>query len=101
MACLIYLPPITNESESVRLLEEAYPALIRLAHVRHPENRNGALKQKALDLVMRDGIVKGYAQAGEHVKIAESLIKQMDKLVDEMGIDSVKHLKVITSLNST
>ena len=94
MPCLTYLPPITDEIESIKLLEEAYPTLIRFADVRYPEHRDRALKLKIIDRVMYDGLLKGYAHAGDHVKIAESLNKQMEKLVDVMGISSVEQLKV-------
>lgn len=39
-------------------------------------------------------MLKGYSHAGENVRIAELLMGQVVELVNEMGIASVKHLKV-------
>ena len=94
MPCLSYLPTLTEEAESLRILRAAYPALIQLALVRFPDDRKHAARIKALDRVLRNGIVKGYAHAGEHVKIAELFVHQITRLVEEMGIEFVRHLKV-------
>lgn len=95
--CLLYLPTLTVEKDSVLLLRAAYPALIGLAKSwasprsgeRHAKDR-----VRAMDRVMRKGILTGYAHAGEYVRIADELCVQMDVLIQEMGIDVVKHLKV-------
>ena len=94
MPCLSYLPTLTEEAESLRILGAAYPVLIQLALVRFPDDKKHAARIKALDRVLRNGIVKGYAHAGEHVKIAELFVHQITRLVNEMGIDFVRHLKV-------
>ena len=67
-----------------------------LTRVRYPVDTNQAEKNKTLDKIVRDGVLKGYAHAGEHVKIAEVLIRNLSELISEMGIASVKHLKVLT-----
>ena len=94
MPCLSYLPSLTEEPESLRILGAAYPVLIQLALARFPDERKYAARIKALDRVLRNGIVKGYAHAGDHVKIAELLVHQTTRLVNEMGTEFVRHLKV-------
>ena len=92
--CLMSLPSLTEEAESLETLKAAYPALISLALVRFPDKKHQAAKVKALDKILRDGVLKGYAQAGEHVRIGKVLINEMAVIVKELGIESVKHLKV-------
>lgn len=94
MPCLSHLPTLTEEADSLRILGAAYPVLIQLALVRFPDDKKHAARIKALDRVLRNGIVKGYAHAGDHVKIAEVLVHQITRLVNEMGIEFVRHLKV-------
>ena len=94
MPCLSYLPSLTEESDSLRILGAAYPVLIHLALVRFPDERKHAARVKALDRVLRNGIMNGYTHAGDHVKIAELLIHQTTRLVNEMNIEFVRHLKV-------
>ena len=76
------------------LLKEVYPALTSLAHARYSSPQEAGLLQEALDRLMREGILAGYAQAGEKVKIADFLTRQMGALVNEMGIGLVRYLKV-------
>ena len=99
MPCLSYLPTLTEEPKSLRVLGAAYPLLIQLALVRFPDDKHAA-RIRALDRVLRNGIIKGYGHAGEHVKIAELFVHQITRLVNEMGIEFVKHLKV-QSLQNT
>jgi len=94
MPCLMYLPSLTEEAESLHLLRAAYPALISLARVRFADEKQRDAKMKALDRILRYGVLKGYGHAGEHVRIAELLVNQIENLINEMGIASVKHLKV-------
>ena len=94
MPCLAYLPTLTKEADSRLLLEQAYPALVKLAGVRFPGEARRALRVEALNRIMRGGVLKGYAQAGEYVKVAEILVMQLTVLVEELGIDIVRHLEV-------
>lgn len=117
--CLSYLPTLTPETESVKVLGAAYPALITLANVRFASIQgegqvNGRGKglgddrgkrqedgrTEALDRILRNGLLKGHGLAGEHVKIAEVLVSQLGVLVAEMGLESVRHLKYILPLLS-
>ena len=76
------------------MLTAAYPALISLTLVRFPGGKYQAAKTKALDRILRNGVLKGYAHAGEHVRIGNFLVNEIVVLVKELGVDSVKHLKV-------
>ena len=92
--CLLYLPELTPEPESLQLLSVVYPTLLSLVRTRFADTRDQRSKQKALDHIFRYGILKGYAQAGENVRIAEFLMRNMTNLMNEMGISSSSHLKV-------
>lgn len=94
MPCLLYLPSLTEEIESLQLLRTAYPALISLADVRFADEKHHVARMEGFDKVIRYGVLKGYTHAGEHVKIAELLMIQMKDLVDKMGVEFAKHLKV-------
>lgn len=108
MPCLLYLPTLTPEPESIRLLGAAYPALISLARARfEPTTRQTALVKvdritdkgtheriKYFDQIIRKGILGGYRHAGEHVKIAELLVTQIAIVIDQLGVHAVKYLKV-------
>lgn len=94
MQYLLYLPTIVPEEECLQILRAIYPTLIILTNSRYPEKNSRGLKLKCLDKVMREGIFKGYAHAGERIHVAEMLLQQMVLLIEEMGIWCVKHLKV-------
>lgn len=95
MPCLLYLPSLTEEAESLRVLEAAYRALISLAMVRFANEEQRRFRTKSLDRIFHHGIMKGYAHAGEHVKIAELLVNQIADLTNKMGIGCAKQLKVL------
>lgn len=99
---LHFLPTLTPEDESIELLSPAFDALLVLA---------GNLKAKAnlsgpnmshhtppsaalLDRVLRDGILSAYFHAKEHIRICQLLFAMNSRLLEEMGIKAVKHLKV-------
>lgn len=100
MPCLSYLPTLTPEEESVRLLSAVYPALLTLIQRRYatPSEDGERQRIKALDKILRVGILHGYAHAGENVTIATLLVSKISDLVNQMGIVSVKHLKVCISM---
>ena len=94
MQYLLYLPTIVTEEECLQILRVIYPTLITLTNSRYPSNNSRGLRLNCLDKIMREGIFKGYAQAGEKVHVAEMLLQQMVLLIEEMGIRCIKHLKV-------
>jgi predicted histidine transporter YuiF (NhaC family) len=94
MQYLLYIPTLVTETVSLQILGAVYPTLICLNRARYPDEKDRRLKLKGLDRIMREGVFKGYAHAGEKVRIAEILVKQMIALIDEMDINCAKHLKV-------
>lgn len=104
MPCLLFLPSLTPEDESKAILEATYGALIalnrRLCPVGGGGEKGRGRRIEGLDKIIRDGIFTGYAHAGEHVRIAELLVKKMTDLINEMGVDSAKHLKVLSRLST-
>lgn len=123
MPTLLYLPNLTPLSESVQLLPSAYNALVVLCDARFPpismdeskvisltsggpktekeKEKEVSLKKertKLLDRVMRKGVFTGYTHAMEHPEIVSIVITYLRVLTEKMGIESVKHLKVLPSL---
>jgi len=103
MPNLLYLPSLTPEAESLQLLGGVYPALVALVRARFGGEGGGkggggregmGGRQKALDEVFKVGVLKGYAYAGENIRVAEFLVGRMGELVREMGVESCKYLKV-------
>lgn len=74
--------------ESARLLTAAYAALRALSQ------RVGTTDQRLLDEIMRDGIFSAYFHAKEYPRIVTILAEQTKWVVEDMGINAVKHLKV-------
>jgi hypothetical protein len=92
---LLFLPSITPLEESLQLLPPAYKALETLSVARFGEDEKEKIeKMKFFDRVLRKGILMGYFHAQEHPAIVEVLMTQLAFVVSEMGIYSVKHLKV-------
>lgn len=94
MQYLLYLPIIVTEEECLQILRAVYPTLITLTNCRYSDKNDQGLRLNSLNKVMREGILKGYAHAGEKVHVAEMLLKQMAILIEQMGIWCAKHLKV-------
>ena len=94
MSCLLYLPSLTEEVDSLHILKAAYRALISLAVARFPGDEQQVFRMRTLDRILQLGVFKGYAHAGEHVRIAELLVDQITELTNKMGIESVKYLRV-------
>ncbi|KAJ0113995.1 hypothetical protein J7T55_010239 [Diaporthe amygdali] len=102
---LHFLPSITPEEESIILLEAAYTALLSLAsktdtRAGKSEPYGGSPKAKLLDKMLRDGVFSAYFHVKDHVRIVEVLLMQTAKIVDEMRIHSVKHLKDLIPMHT-
>ena len=107
MPCLTYLPSLTPEPDSVAILAATYPALFTLMKTRFPItaatppkdpirlNRN-----KSLDTILRKGILHAYAHCGQYPGITRVLFLNLITLLNELGIDSVKHLQYILPMLS-
>ncbi|KAK5121506.1 hypothetical protein LTR85_005339 [Meristemomyces frigidus] len=105
MPCLTFLPTITPEEESIDLLSAVYPALLALSRTRYPKTPPLSSKSTAsdlkrqrtkfLDMVVRKGILYGYQHCSQYPRITSILFDQLAPLLNELGIDSVKHLKYI------
>lgn len=102
---LHFLPSITPEEDSIILLEAAYTALLSLARRIEPrtgqaEAHRSSPKPKLLDKMLRDGVFSAYFHVKDHVRIVEVLLTQATKIVDEMQIHAVKHLKDLIPMHS-
>lgn len=120
LPCLTFLPQITPVEESFEILNAAYPALIQLSHVQYPSTLPPTLqkqhnkdntqslpqteitppKAKFLDRILLQGILTGYLHSGDNPRIATVLFAHLASLIQELGIDSVKHLKDVLPLLS-
>lgn len=87
------LPSLTPENESAALLSAAYRALIILA--RYEESETSAARgSQLLGKVLREGILVGYQHAKEYRAVVDVLVVAISNVVKEMGINSVRYLKV-------
>lgn len=97
---LTYLPSLTPEEESVQLLVPAFAALRCLASKPNgvDPSRGVTLPRKQdyrlLDKILREGVLMAFFHAKEYVGVVEVLCQQTSLVLAQMGIHSVKHLKV-------
>ncbi|KAI1261054.1 hypothetical protein F5Y18DRAFT_214193 [Xylariaceae sp. FL1019] len=105
---VLSLPSLTPPAESLTLLTAAYPALFDIAGL-DPSvagGQNGEQKQflesqrRSLDKIVREGIMVGFHHAKEHVRLAEFFCQILCRLINGMGIITVKYLKDIMPLIS-
>ncbi|KAF2838754.1 poly A polymerase C-terminal region-like protein [Patellaria atrata CBS 101060] len=102
-----YLPSLTPESQSIEVLNAAFPALLTLSRLRYPRTIAKFLdttnkdREKFLHVIMRRGILSPHAHCRDNVRIAETLLDNLPPLLQEMGILSVKHLKSTLPILST
>ncbi|KAL7629695.1 hypothetical protein AAE478_001218 [Parahypoxylon ruwenzoriense] len=117
----LYLPSLTPEDESLRILGAAYPALLELAGLegvdvgyddyrpgysggRSEEKEGEELQARAqaqlteqqrkqLDRIIREGIMVGYHHAKEYIRLVDLFCETLRCIVNGMGIYAVKHLK--------
>lgn len=107
MPCLTYLPSLTPESDSISILAATYPALFTLIKTRFPITTSIPLKDpirpnriKSLDTILRKGILHAYAHCGQYPGITRILFLNLVPLLNDLGIDSVKHLQYILPMLS-
>ncbi|KAF8243493.1 hypothetical protein K440DRAFT_637271 [Wilcoxina mikolae CBS 423.85] len=92
LPCLSYLPPLTPTPESVPLLKAAYTCLLPLARARETNLRK---RSALLDILVREGFLRGLAFADEHVLVIVVMVSALSQIVEEMGVWAVRHLKSV------
>lgn len=98
--CLLLLPPLTPQSHSVPLLKAAYPTLIALSKCMTADKPTQKERAKLLDMLIRDGILRGMQYGGENVHVATTLMELLSTAIDQMGIWSARHLKKLIPMIS-
>lgn len=91
---LSYLPTLTPEADSLRLLGRTFPCLLALARTRFPADADRDHKLRSLDKILREGVLRACTYAGDYPNIVTKLMQEIIELVTEMKIEAVKHLKV-------
>ncbi|KAI1125949.1 hypothetical protein F5Y10DRAFT_222060 [Nemania abortiva] len=126
---VLSLPSLTPEAESLALLGAAYPALFAMVgledldstvagrgneevgsegtHDQTTDDKREVqakgfteAQRKLLDKIVRDGVMVGYHHAKQHVRLINFFCQTLRRLVDGMGILSVKYLKDIVPMLS-
>lgn len=92
---LMFLPTLTPEDESIRLLRLAYRALLLLAGVDHGCDNYNQRTRRLLDRILREGVLAGYHHASENIRLVQVFLETAAAIVDGLGIFCVKHLQVI------
>jgi tRNA nucleotidyltransferase (CCA-adding enzyme) len=107
MPCLTYLPTLTPEPDSVAILAASYPALFTLTNTQFPvtspsfqQDPNHQKRIKSLDTILRKGILHAYAHCSQYPGISRVLFLNLAMLLNELGIDSVKHLQYVSPMLS-
>ena len=124
MPLFTYLPTLTPEEESIQLLDNVFPAVLALASILYPPtpptqsspsfsqkqkqkpvdpfNRPERKHEKFLDAILRQGILATlfHAQPATYPALASTILLHLPELLQEMGIDSVKHLQSLIPLLS-
>ncbi|KAH6989424.1 hypothetical protein BKA56DRAFT_611684 [Ilyonectria sp. MPI-CAGE-AT-0026] len=96
---LLYLPSLTPEEESAKLLVPAYDVLIRLAETHQPPQSLN--RRRLLDKALREGVIAAYSHASQYARIVQILMDSMASIVKCLGIYSIKHLKNILAVISS
>lgn len=90
---------MTPEDESVRLLGPAFEALLCLARKQASPTTGSTTKEQRpnttlLDKVLREGVFSAYFHCKDHPRIVAVLCQQTISIATQLGIHTVKHLKV-------
>jgi len=95
---LLFLPSLTPEEESVRLLRAAYNALMSLALV--DSDVDAKRRVQLLDKVLREGVFTGYFHASQHIHVVQVIMESAGEVVNGLQIAAVKHLQVCFGLST-
>ncbi|KAH0209330.1 poly A polymerase C-terminal region-like protein, partial [Aureobasidium melanogenum] len=106
MPCLGYLPTLTPEDESARLLAIAYPALISLSNAfgNSSTTSNSQIQSRRitlLDNLVRKGVLMTFTYCPEHAKITTVTTTNLTAILTSLGLDSIKHLPFILPMLSS
>ncbi|KAI5273566.1 poly A polymerase C-terminal region-like protein [Aureobasidium subglaciale] len=106
MPCLGYLPTLTPEDQSARLLSVAYPALLSLTAVLEDSStiqskQEPSQRIKLLDALIRKGILMTFTYCPEHAKITTATTTYLSAVLNALGLDSIKHLPFILPMLSS
>ena len=85
---------MTPISESTKLLTAAFPCLRKLAVAREPKDR--PKRAALLDQLVREGYAHGLTFAGEHPAVVGVLCKEVQGVVQDLGVYAVRHLRLLT-----
>jgi hypothetical protein len=95
---LLFLPSLTPEKESIKLVSAAYDALLVLAQLE--EDPQSSSRRALLDKMLRDGILTGYQHASEYIGVVEVLLTKAEAIINQLQIYSAKHIQVGVQLFS-
>ncbi|KAK1062653.1 CCA tRNA nucleotidyltransferase, mitochondrial [Friedmanniomyces endolithicus] len=113
MLCLSHLPSLTPEPDSIALLSAVYPTLLTLAKTRYPappppptgpylhppKEADAPSHHRAnlLNRILRKGIIQSHSllPTHQHPAIIVLLLQQLVPLLNELGIQSVRHLQYL------
>jgi hypothetical protein len=95
---LNYLPSLTPEDESARVLNAAFDALFVLSNM--VAERQALGWPRLPDKIFRQGIMSAYSHAREYPRIVEVLMRQITRLLNLLEFWAVKYLKDIIPMLS-
>ena len=88
-----FLPSLTPEDESVKLLDAAFPALLQLSRAQFSRPEDVKEKRELLAKLLRDGVFTGYWHANEYARVVEVLANHSAAAVDELTLAATPYLK--------
>lgn len=91
--CFAYLPPSTEANVSEQLVGAALDALTTLSRILGTDK-----KYALLDMILRDGIFQGLMYSGKYVDLTVRFLQCTDRIVNELGSRSIKHLKPLVMI---
>lgn len=89
---LLFLPSLTPEEESIRIMKPAYRALFTIAE--KEQDKSSHTRRDLLDSIIREGILTAYDHASNYISVVETLLETLATAVNCLGIYAVKHLEV-------
>ncbi|KAL5113195.1 CCA tRNA nucleotidyltransferase, mitochondrial [Pleosporales sp. CAS-2024a] len=99
-----YIPSLTPEPEAVILFKELFPTLTALGLLLPSDIDEEQGRSRLFDKMMREGVLgplSHLSTAWAYPDLATVIINHMRRLVEHLGIDSVKHMAYIIPCLST